>query len=65
MTHVWSPRAQCDGKIGYTTKKAAKLAARRYETHWGGGRCDAYACPHCGPGTWHIGHPRFKRNPNA
>ncbi len=42
-------RSAC-GKIAYTSRKAAK--ARRHQ----GSKLHAYLCPHCSPGTWHLGH---------
>jgi|CXWK01.1.fsa_nt_gi hypothetical protein len=51
---VNNPARQCHNKIKWTTKKAAKVNARRSETSLGGGRLETYPCPHCG--FWHNGH---------
>lgn len=58
-TYVTAAVVQCIGKRTYRSKHDAKRAARRAETSFGGGKLDAYRCPHC---AWfHVGHPPKRR----
>jgi ribosomal protein L32 len=52
MTTTYSRTTQCDGKLPYDGKAAAKRAAKRLEQT--AGRLIAYHCPHCG--AYHVGH---------
>lgn len=53
-TITYSQATQCIGKRRYE-KADAKKVARHTETTYGGGKLDAYRCPHCD--WWHVGHP--------
>lgn len=59
----FSPETQCEGKQRYSTKAAAKTAARRAERSIG--RTKPYRCPHCSTpekAYFHIGHqPAWKQ----
>lgn len=47
---------QCDGKVPFRTKPAAKHARADAERH--AGRMDIYRCPWCN--FWHLGHKPYR-----